>query len=285
MDRDGLADFLRRRREALKPVNFGLATNARRRTVGLRRDEVAGLAHISTDFYTRLEQRRGSRPSETTVAALGLALRLTEDELDHLYRLAGHQPPPPRKPHNDHADPALLRVLERVDTPAQIVTDLGVTLHQNRLAEALLGVQTGHTGLRRSQVHRWFTDVDERHRFPPDDHDLHSRSYVAHLRAAYTRDEGNPMAGELVAELQRRSREFARLWQEHQVGIRTDMTKRILHPAICVITLDCQILTSPSQTQNLVIFTAAPGTDEAERLAFLSIVKGATEPQPGGTGY
>ncbi|MCE7003522.1 helix-turn-helix transcriptional regulator [Kibdelosporangium philippinense] len=284
MDRDGLADFLRRRREALKPVNFGFAASARRRTEGLRRDEVAGLAHISTDFYTRLEQRRGSRPSETTVAALGLALRLTEDELDHLYRLAGHQPPP-RAAHGDHADPSLLRVLERLDTPAQIVSDLGVTLKQNPLAEELLGVQTGHTGLRRSQIYRWFTDPEERHRFPADDHETHSRSYTAHLRAAYSRDESSPKPAELVAELQRRSPEFTRLWQEHEVAVRTDIRKRILHPVVGLITLDCQILISPSHRQNLVIFTTTPGRKDAELLTFLSIVKRTTEPQPGETGY
>ena len=111
MDRNELADFLRRRREALQPGDVGLSAGARRRTRGLRREEVAGLAHISTDFYARLEQRRGSRPSGQTVAALARALRLTRDEHDHLYALAGHIAPP-RALRTDHASPGLQRVLD-----------------------------------------------------------------------------------------------------------------------------------------------------------------------------
>src|SRR5664279_3867695 len=88
MDRDELADFLRRRRDALQPDDVGLHAGERRRTRGLRREEVAALAHMSTDFYARLEQRRGSHPSEQTTAALARALRLTQDERDHLFALA-----------------------------------------------------------------------------------------------------------------------------------------------------------------------------------------------------
>src|SRR4051812_1041963 len=114
MDQDGLADFLRRRRAPLTPDDVGLPPGQRRRTSGLRREEVAGLAHMSTDFYTRLEQRRGTRPSEATVAALARALRLTPDERDHLYRLAGHTAPP-RAYRTDHPSPALLRILGQLD--------------------------------------------------------------------------------------------------------------------------------------------------------------------------
>jgi len=85
MDRDRLADFLRRRRDALQPGDLRLSAGSRRRTQGLRREEVAGLAHMSTDFYARLEQRRGSRPSQQTTAALARAFRLTPDERDHLF--------------------------------------------------------------------------------------------------------------------------------------------------------------------------------------------------------
>lgn len=164
---DELADFLRRRREALQPGDVGLDAGSRRRARGLRREEVAELAHISTDFYTRLEQRRGSRPSEQTVAALARALRLTRDEHNHLYELAGHTAPP-RALRTHHASPGLRRVLDRLDVPAQIASDLGVTLSQNPLAEALFGVQTRHTGPRRSLVYRWFTDPDERRVHPEE---------------------------------------------------------------------------------------------------------------------
>jgi transcriptional regulator with XRE-family HTH domain len=271
MDRDGVADFLRTRREALQPGDVGLPATRRRRTGGLRREEVAGLAHMSADFYTRLEQRRGARPSEQTVAALALALRLTDDERDHLLRLAGHQPRP-RGARTDHVSPALLRVLDRLDAPAQVVSDLGVTLKQNPLAEALLGVQTTYTGLARSQIYRWFLMPEERRRFLTDDHEMHARSYTAHLRAALGRTPDDEEARSLVDALLRGSPEFTELWSEHEVGFRTNLQKRVVHPNVGVLTLDCQILTAENQLQDLVIFTATPGSDDAERLAFLSII-------------
>ena len=95
MDRAALADFLRRRREALQPGDVGMPAGPRRRTPGLRREDVAALAAMSTDYYTRLEQQRGPQPSEQMLASLARALRLTSDERDYLFQLAGHNPPAP----------------------------------------------------------------------------------------------------------------------------------------------------------------------------------------------
>jgi transcriptional regulator with XRE-family HTH domain len=275
MDRDGLADFLRRRRSALQPADVGLDQGRRRRTAGLRREEVAALAHMSTDFYARLEQRRGSRPSEQTVGALARALRLTQDERDHLFRLAGHTPPA-RGVRSDHVSPALMHVLDRLNTPAQVVSDIGVTLRQNPLAAALLGVQTGYRGLDRSLFYRWFTDPGERRRFPDADHGEHSRSYVATLRAVHGRRTDDREAHELVDELRRRSPEFAGLWERHEVAVRSDLRKRIVHPVVGMITLECQILVAENQMETLVVFTATPGTEDAERLALLSVIGAQT---------
>jgi transcriptional regulator with XRE-family HTH domain len=271
MDRTELADFLRRRREGLQPDDVGLAAGARRRTSGLRREEVAALAHMSTDFYARLEQRRGSRPSEQTVAALARALRLSQDERDHLFALAGHTPPP-RAFRTDHASPGLLRVLGRLDTPAQIVSDLGVTLSQNALAEALVGVQTNHAGLSRSMVYRWFTDPAERRIHPEADHPMHSRIHVASLRAAHGRDPDDLEARELVERLIGESEEFARLWERHEVASRAGTQKRFVHPLVGPLTLDCQVLTSENLIEKLVVFTAAPGSEDADRLELLAVV-------------
>jgi transcriptional regulator with XRE-family HTH domain len=271
MDRDGLADFLRRRREALQPADVGLHPGARRRTRGLRREEVAGLAHMSTDFYARLEQRRGSRPSQQTTAALARALRLTPDERDHLYALSGHTAPP-RAFRTDHASPGLLRVLERLDTPAQITSDLGVTLSQNPLAEALVGVQTQYTGLRRSLIYRWFTDPAQRLIHPEADHLLHSRTHVGSLRSVHGRAAEDPEAHQLVEHLLRESEEFAALWERHEVTSRTRTMKRFIHPLVGALTLDCQILTSENLTERLIVFTAMPGSEDAARLALLSVL-------------
>ena len=271
MDRDGLSDFLRRRRAALQPSDVGLNAGARRRTRGLRREEVAGLAHMSTDFYARLEQRRGSRPSESTVSALALALRLTPAEREHLYVLAGHTPPP-RAFRTDHPSPGLLRVLDQIEVPAQIVSDLGVVLRQNRLAEVLLGDQTGHHGLRRSIVYRWFTDPRARDIHPVEDHPMHSRIHVASLRAVHGRLREDPEADALIDALQRESEEFAGLWARHEVANRAGTLKRFVNPLVGTLTLDCQILTSENLTERLVVLTPAPGSEDADRLKLLSVL-------------
>jgi transcriptional regulator with XRE-family HTH domain len=280
VDRDELADFLRRRREALQPDDVGLQAGMRRRTRGLRREEVAALAHMSSDFYARLEQRRGSRPSEQTTAALARALRLTQDERDHLFALAGHTAPP-RSFRTDHASPALLRVLNLLDTPAQIVSDLGVTLSQNALAEALVGVQTNYSGLRRSLIYRWFTQADQRAIHPKADHPRHSRDHVASLRAVHGRAaDDDPEVRELVECLLRESDEFAALWERHEVASRGGTLKRFVHPLIGLLTLDCQILTSENLTERLIVFTASPGSQDADQLTLLSVI--GSQAFPGG---
>lgn len=275
MDREDLADFLRRRREALQPEDVGLDKGRRRRTAGLRREEVAQLANMSTDFYARIEQRRGSRPSQATVAALARALRLTLDERDHLFHLAGYEPPA-RAVRSDHVTPALLRTLDRLDTPAQITSDLAVTLVQNELAVALLGDQTRFEGPARSLFYRWFTDPEERAHYPRADHERHSRTYVADLRAVYGRDSDDTEVRELVALLRAESPEFARLWDDHEVAVRRDTHKRIIHPTIGEIELDCQILTAENQTERLVVFTASPGSEDAAKLELLGVVGNQT---------
>lgn len=217
MDRAQLADFLRRRRQALQPEDVGLAKGPRRRTSGLRREEAATLASMSTDYYARIEQQRGPRPSEQMLAAIARGLRLTQDKRDHLFRLAGHTPPPQAR-RNTHVSPALMRVLDRLDTPAQVMTDVGETLAQNPLAVALLGDQTSFTGRARNAIYRWFTDVEERRIYAAEDHDLYTRSYVAVLRAALTRYPDDPGPAALVDLLRHESEEFADHWDRHEVA-------------------------------------------------------------------
>ncbi|MCW2979248.1 MAG: Transcriptional regulator [Solirubrobacterales bacterium] len=275
MNREDLADFLRRRREDLRPDDVGLPAGRRRRTAGLRREEVAQLANMSTDFYARIEQRRGSRPSEATVAALARALRLTLDERDHLFHLAGYEPPA-RGIRSDHVSPPLLRILDHLDAPAQVTSDLAVTLVQNEMAVALLGVQTEFEGPRRSLFYRWFTEAEEREHYPPEDHDEHSRTYVASLRAVYGRDSGDAEARELVELLRTESPEFARLWDQHEVAVRRDTHKRVVHPTVGTLELDCQILTAENNTERMIVFTAAPGSEDAEKLKLLAVVGNQT---------
>lgn len=272
MDRAALADFLRRRREALQPEDVGLPTGARRRAPGLRREEVASLAVMSTDYYTRLEQRRGPQPSEHILASLARALRLTGDERDYLYRIAGHNAPTPL-PSSTHVAPALLRVLDRLDdTPACILSDLGETLVQNRMAAALLGDASGYTGLARSAVYRWFTDPMERSRYPEADRDRHSRAQVASLRVAYGLRGPRSRAGELVRTLQRTNEEFTELWERHEVAQRFEDHKTLIHPELGALELDCQALFTEDQSQTLLVLTAPPRTESHEKLQLLAVL-------------
>jgi hypothetical protein len=272
MDRDALADFLRRRREALRPGDVGLPVPARRRTPGLRREDVASLAAMSTDYYTRLEQRRGPQPSEQMLGSLARALRLTSDERDYLFQLAGHVAPA-RFTAAAHVPPALLRVLDRLgDSPAIILSSLGETLVQNRMAAALLGDNTGHSGLARSGIYRWFTDPAERLRYPEDDRGRQSRSQVANLRAAYGSLGPRSRAGDLVTALARESPEFAELWERHEVAKRFEDHKVLVHPELGPIELDCQVLFTEDQSQALLVLTAPPRTEGYEKLQLLAVL-------------
>ncbi len=272
MDRVALADFLRRRREALHPGDVGLPAGVRRRTQGLRREEVAALAVMSTDYYTRLEQQRGPQPSEQMLASLARALRLSRAERDYLFQVAGHNAPTSVSAAT-HVAPALLRVLDRLgDTPALILSNLGETLVQNRLAEALFGDKSGYTGLARSEIYRWFTDPTERLRYPQDDRDRQSRAQVANLRAAYGSMGPKSQAGELVRALQAASPEFAALWDQHEVGKRFADHKTLIHPELGAIEVDCQVLFTEDQSQALLVLTAPPRSEAYDKLQLLGVL-------------
>jgi transcriptional regulator with XRE-family HTH domain len=272
MDHAALADFLRRRREALQPEDVALPPGTRRRTRGLRREEVASLAVMSTDYYTRLEQRRGPQPSEHMLASLARALRLTGDERDYLYRIAGHNAPTALSL-SPHVAPALLRVLDRLhDTPALVLTDLSETLVQNRMATALFGDASNHRGLARSAIYRWFTDPAERTIYPEADRDRQSRAQVASLRAAQGVRGPRSRAGELVRALHKASEEFAELWARHEVAQRFEDHKTLLHPELGAIELDCQALFTEDRSQTLLVLTAPPRTEGYEKLQLLAVL-------------
>jgi transcriptional regulator with XRE-family HTH domain len=272
VDRHQLSDFLRQRREALRPEDVGLAPGPRRRVAGLRREEVADLTGMSADYYTRLEQGRGPQPSEQMLAAIARALRLTADERDHLYRLAGHNAPR-RATVDGYVPPALQRVFDRLDdTPAMVISSLDEALLQNRLAAALLGDRSRFTGLARSAIYRWFTDPDERRIYPEADQPRQGRAHVASLRLAYGIDGPTSRAGQLVRALLKESPEFAELWAHHEVAARFEDHKILLHPQVGPIELDCQVLLTEDQSQALLVFTAAPRSESAEKLALLNVL-------------
>jgi transcriptional regulator with XRE-family HTH domain len=271
MQRDQLADFLRRRREAMRPAEVGIADGPRRRTSGLRREEVATLAGMSVDYVVRLEQGRSSRPSVQLLAALARALRLSDDERDHLFHLAGHQPPPADGVAR-LARAGLIRMLDLLgDTPALVLSDLGEVLAQNRAALLLMGNHTGFSGDRRYAVYRWFTDPAARAVTPPEEHERYARQLVADLRAAAGRRTGDSMVAGLVDRLQAASADFRRIWAEHEVAVRRADRKTLLHPRVGHLLLDCETLVTPDQGQQLLVLT--PADDETrERLELLRVI-------------
>ncbi|GAA1490925.1 helix-turn-helix transcriptional regulator [Brachybacterium sacelli] len=228
---------------------------------------------MSTEYYTRLEQQRGPQPSTQILSSLARALRLTADERDYLYRTAGHAVPD-RLGATGHVAPALHRVFDRLsDTPALIISALGETLLQNRLAAALLGNNAGATGWERYESWRWFVHPETgRQHYPQSDHARHSRTLVAGLRAAYGAMGTSSRAAELVSELHGSSAEFVELWEQHEVAQRFADHKVIIHPEVGSIEVDCQALFTEDWSQALLVLTAEPHSEDEEKIRLLGVL-------------
>jgi transcriptional regulator with XRE-family HTH domain len=275
MDRTELAQFLRSRREALRPADVGMVAGARRRTPGLRREEVAVLADISTDYYERLEQARGPRPSESLLDSLARALRLSADERDHLYVVAGHQPRPAYH-RSGYVEPGLMHLLDSLaTTPALVTDDLNHVLAQNPLCVALIGDFTG-LGRESNAVWRWFTDPRARALYLPAEHEAIGQGYVADLRAAVFRRGNDETARQLAADLRATSKTFHRMWDKHDVATMRSTRKTLQHPAVGLLEVQCDIVLSPTTGQRLILFRPQPGTDAAERMDLLRVIGSQT---------
>ncbi|MET8361008.1 helix-turn-helix transcriptional regulator [Micromonospora sp. NPDC005171] len=271
MQREQLADFLRRRRETIRPAEVGIADGPRRRTAGLRREEVAMLAGMSVDYVVRLEQGRSSQPSTQLLGALARALRLTDDERSHLFHLAGHQPPPADGMAR-LARAGLVRLLDLVgDTPAVVLSDLGEVLAQNRMSILLTGDHTGLTGDRRYVAYRYFTDPVTRDLHGPEEWQRHARQQVADLRAVAGRRAGDPAVTGLIERLRAASDDFRRLWAEHEVAVRRADRKTFMHPRVGRITMDCETLVTPDLGQQLLVLTPADA-EAREKLELLRVL-------------
>ncbi|MFB9682339.1 helix-turn-helix transcriptional regulator [Streptosporangium vulgare] len=259
MDRALLADFLRARRETLQPEEVGLPRGARRRTGGLRREEVAVLAGMSADYYSRLEQKRGPMPSEQMLAAVAQALRLSPSEREHLFALGGHAAPRRTLP-DDRVGPAIRTIAEQLsDTPVIVFSRFGEALLQTPAAVALFGDYTRFDGLSRYLVYRWFTDPAQRAIYPPEDHDVRGRVFTVDLRAAYTTDPAGT-AGEIVDALLAVSPEFAEVWRRHEVDVtHHHELKRYRHPDLGELELYSRRLVEVASTEVVYEFPQLVG--------------------------
>lgn len=271
IDREAVAAFLRLRRESLQPEDVGLARGQRRRTHGLRREEVAALSNMSTDYYARLERATGPHPSEQMIASISQGLHLSLDERNHLFRLAGHTPPT-SGPTSDHIGPGLLRILDRLsDTPAEIITESGETLRQSPLAVLLTGDASLRRGADRNLGYRWFTDPAAQQPYPMEERAHLSRLYASGLRELVALRGPASHAAQLV-EMLHDNAEFAAVWQTQEVGVRPPEIKRFLHPSVGRLDLHCHTLVDPDQSHRLLVYTATPGSESYERLQLLSVV-------------
>ncbi|MEU7139923.1 helix-turn-helix transcriptional regulator [Nocardia sp. NPDC046473] len=274
MDRRELADFLRSRRERITPADVGLPAGPRRRTPGLRREEVAQLAFISTEYYTRLEQARGPRPSREVLSGLTRALRLSDAERDHLHHLAGAPPGPPAGPSREVRQ-SILDLLRRLPQAAAIVTSATwEVLAWNELAAALMEDFSALSRRDRNLVRRTFLGprLHGRRLYGVSDADTFARSAAQDLRAAAARYPDDPEVNELVAELRAGSPEFARLWASHDVTAEPTLCKTFEHPLVGPIAVNCDVLDIADRDQRVVIYTATPGSPTEQALQLLSVI-------------
>ncbi|MEU0027196.1 helix-turn-helix transcriptional regulator [Streptomyces sp. NPDC006335] len=274
MDRRELADFLRSRRERITPSEVGLPAGARRRTPGLRREEVAHLAYISTEYYTRLEQARAPRPSLEVLAQVARALRLSDAERDHLHHLAGTPPGPPPGPSREVRQ-SIVDLLHRLPQAAAIVISATYeVIAWNDLAAALMEDFSALPRRDRNLVRRAFLGPhpEGRRLYGVSDGEEFAVSAVQQLRAASARYPGDAELTGLVAELLDGSEEFARLWAAHDVTARPTLCKTFDHPVVGPVAVNCDVLDIADRDQRVVIYTAAPGSRSEEALRLLSVV-------------
>ncbi|WP_433058811.1 helix-turn-helix transcriptional regulator [Dactylosporangium sp. CS-033363] len=277
-----LADFLRARRSRLHPSDVGLEPGGNRKVTGLRREELALLAGLSTDYYQRMEQGREVRPSDDVLDALAAALALDEEERRHLFTLA-HAARRPMPTHTDHGPERVpastYRLLQVMDTPAVVLGRHLDVLAWNTMAEALLGDPDDYPPDRLNMLLLMFDDTRTAAR-RCQDWERQALDYIGMLRTAVATDPTHPRATAIVGELSIRSEEFRRLWSRHEVRESVSGTKTFHIPEVGDIDLDWDTYPLPGNPGPvMLVFTAEPGTPNADRLQLLAALH-ATRKRP-----
>ncbi|SCL23278.1 Helix-turn-helix domain-containing protein [Micromonospora rhizosphaerae] len=271
-DTNLLGDYLRARRELVHPESVGLPAGGVRRVPGLRREEVAMLAGISSDYYLRLEQGRDRNPSIQVLEALARVLRLDDAATDYLLGLATPRPRHRRRRPRRETVPASIRqLLDVLDLPAFVEGRYFDVLAANNLARALSpNLQVGQ-----NRLQAVFLDPAERAMYP--DWDQASAELVASFRESVGSDTDDPRFVQLVGELSLSSERFRQLWARHDVRSCEGMPTRIQHPQVGELTLSREKLAiGGAKDQLLVIYHGQPGTSSAEKLALLASLASPT---------
>lgn len=271
-----LGDFLRARRSRLSPHEVGLEPGGRRRVSGLRREELALLAGLSTDYYQRIEQGREVRPSDDVLEAIAGALGLDEEECRHLFALAraARRPLPGRVDRAPERVPeSTRRLLRVVDTPAVVLGRHLDVLDWNPMAEALLGDPGDRSPDRLNMLLLLFDDAVTGERSCPD-WERQALDYIGMMRAAVATDPTHPRAAAVVGELSIRSAEFRRLWARHDVRESVSGTKTFRVPEVGDVVLDWDTYPLPGNPGPvMLVFTAEPGSAHADRLELLASLR------------
>ena len=263
---------VRRWRDRMSPQTAGLPPGGRRRAPGLRREELALLAGLSVDYITRLEQGRASNPSSQVVEALARALRLSGTEREHLFRLAGLAPPG-----SDtvpaHITPSVQRLLDRLTgTPVAVFDASWTLLVANPPYAALMGDPSAWGARERNAVWRQFLGTPTRARSTAEAKRALEAALVGDLRSAAGRYPADRQLRRLIRELRINSVRFAQLWDTGTVGPHEAALKTIDHPQVGPVTLDCDVLSVAGTDLRIMIYTAEPDTEDAERMALLTVL-------------
>jgi transcriptional regulator with XRE-family HTH domain len=262
MARQELASFLRDRREALRPADVDLPPGTRRRTPGLRREEVADLAHMSVEYYARLEQARGPQPSAPILEGIADALRLTPAERAYAFKLAGVTQPAPPGP-SCQVRPYVASMLDRMPDTAVLVTAANYdVIAWNPLAEALMGDLRNRPNLARRRFLQGELRTSNQEEF--------AEIAVSRLRAAADRYPRDHQLAALLAELRVGSKEFNEVWDAHPVRVATHRRKTLWHPEAGALQVHCDVLTVPDDDQQVVFMTPDPGSPTARTLQHLA---------------
>ncbi|GAA4587162.1 helix-turn-helix transcriptional regulator [Planotetraspora phitsanulokensis] len=261
-----MGEFLRARRQAVTVDDVGLPDSGRRRTPGLRRDEVAQLAGVSADYYVRLEQGRELHPSDQVLAALARALRLNVEAAEHLHALANPRPSARRPGSSRQVDPNVVRLIDGWHrAPALVTNDRLDVLARNALGGALYeGLDHADNLLRLT-----FLNPDSRRFYP--DWEREASSKVANLRAM-AGPRPDPSLLTLVEELSRESEDFRRIWARHDVRARTQEFRRLVHREVGELNLwHATFSIDGSPGQRIFVAQADPGSRSEDALQRLSV--------------
>jgi transcriptional regulator with XRE-family HTH domain len=269
---NGIGPYIRAWRQRVQPADVGLPAGLSRRTRGLRREELALLAGISVDYLVRLEQGRAINPSAQVLAALSRALRLTSEERDHLYTVAG-QAPPRRSAMTTHVPPSVQRLVDRLaDLPVAVYDPAWTIIAWNAAWAALLGDPSALSGRDRNLIWRTFNGKTSRVRKNDTEADDFEANAVADLRRAVGTYPDDPRLSDLVDDLRQASSRFTKLWAERAVNTVGSGSKTIDHPQVGPITLDCDVLTVAGSDLRLVVYTAEPSSPDADRLRLAQVI-------------